>query len=307
MLPNGVSTLAWSPDGSKIAFLSQDDMEPSSDPKVFPLAQERHQRLWIIRVNETIPQAVTPTGMTVWGYAWSPDGQRFAVYFSPRPDDTGWYHSQIGVVAADGGAIQQLTSFAPVSRQARALSWSPDGQHLAYISGKWSDPSRGAGDIFLLSLHNGQSRLLTPDIACSPTWCTWFPNGRQLLYTAVDGTITVLNRDFIMGSLDQPSLSTTPDVTFVAAIHSTSQQPPDVYRGQMEGEGDHITSVRWRRLTRLNPIAEETWLWATSQPIHYPSTVDGHLVHALFMPAVPEGEYTLAPLYVDVHGGPSGA
>lgn len=261
---------------------------------------------------------MTPDEITVWEYVWSPDGQRFALYFSTRPDDTGWYHSQIGVVDADGGAVHQLTHFPPVSRQVRALSWSLDGKQIAYLSGKWSDPGRGAGELSLLSLRTGQSRNLTPDIACSPTWCAWFPDGRRLLYTAVDGvshqigildtgdgTITVLDWAFAM-QRDQPRLSPTPDLCSFATIHSTSQQPPDVYKGKLVGQGTSALSIEWKRLTQLNPIAEETWSWATSQHIRY-SSVDGHLVHALFTPPVNSTGSTPPPLFVDVHGGPSGA
>ena len=261
---------------------------------------------------------MTPDGITVWEFVWSPDGQHFALYFSRRPEDTGWYHSQIGVVAAEGGAVRQLTQFPSISVQARALAWSPDGQQIAYLSGKWSDPGRGAGDISLLSVTDGQSRNLTPGITCSPTWCAWFPDGRRLLYTAVegvshqigivdtaDGTITVLDRSFVMQG-DQPWLSLTPDLTTFVTVHSTTRQPPDVYRGTLTGEGSSVTSVEWQRLTRLNPIPEETWLWATSQPIHYPS-LDGHLVHALFTPPVISSGDTPPPLFVDVHGGPSAA
>ena len=315
-LPNGVSTLAWSPDGSKLAFIALEGTEPGSDPKVFLPAQGRHRRLWTIRVDDEIPVAVTPDGITVWEYVWSPDGQHFALYFSRSLEDTGWYHGQIGVVAAAGGAVRQLTEFPPVSVQARALAWSPDGQQIAYLSGKWSDPGRGAGDISLLSVTNGQSRNLTPGITCSPTWCAWFPDGRRLLYTAVEGvghqigildtaddTITVLDRSFVMQG-DQPRLSPTPDLATFVTVHSTTHQPPDVYFGTLTGEGSSVTSVEWQRLTRLNPIPEETWSWATSQPIHYPS-LDGHPVHALFTPPVTSD--SPPPLFVDVHGGPSAA
>jgi dipeptidyl aminopeptidase/acylaminoacyl peptidase len=314
-LPNGVITLEWSPDGSKIAFLSLEGAEPGSDPKVFLPAQEQHRRLWTIRVDDDIPVAVTPEGSTVWEYAWSPDGQHFALYYSTRPGNTGWYHSQIGVVSAAGGAVRQLTHFSPVSVQARAIAWSPDSQQLAYLVGKWSDPGRGAGDIFLLSLQDGQSRNLTPGIACSPTWCAWFPDGHRLLYTAVDrvshqigiletsdGTITVLDTSFVM-TRDQPRLSPTPDLTSFVTVHSTSQQLAEVYRGTLT---DGVTSVEWQRLTRLNPLAEETWLFAPSQPVSYAS-VDGHLVHALFTPPINATGDALPPLFVDVHGGPSGA
>jgi len=317
-LPNGISTLAWSPDGSKLAFTTLEGPEPGSDPRVFLPAQVRHRRLWTIRVDDEIPVAVTPDGITVWEYVWSPDGQSFALYFSRRPEDTGWYHGQIGVVAAEGGAVRQLTQLSPVSVQARALAWSPDGQQIAYLSGKWSDPGRGAGDICLLSVATGQTRNLTPGISCSPTWCAWFPDGRRLLYTAVegvshqigildttDGTITVLDRSFVMQG-DQPSLSLSPDLTSFVTVHSTPHQPPDVYRGTWIGEGGNVTSIEWQRLTRLNPIPEETWLWAASRPLHYPSP-DGQLVHALFTPPVTSTNDFRPPLFVDVHGGPSAA
>ena len=317
-LPNGVSTLSWSPDGSKIAFISLEGAEPGSDPKVFAPSQERHHRLWTIRLDDDVPAAVTPDGITVWEYVWSPDGQQFALYYSTISGDTGWYHSQIGVVAADGGAVHQLTHFLPVSVQARALAWSPDGQQLAYLSGKWSDPGRGAGEIFLLSLQDGQSRNLTSGIACSPTWCAWFPDGRRLLYTAIDGVshqvgilettdgkITVLDSAFVMND-DQPRLSSTPTMNSFVTVHSTSQQPPEIYIGNLAGTGSSVTSIEWQRLTRLNLIAEETWLWAASQHICY-SSVDDHLVHALFTAPVGSKGDAPPPLFVDVHGGPSGA
>src|SRR5262249_44346556 len=154
-------------------------------------------------------------------------------------------------------------------------------------------------------------------ITCSPTWCAWFPDGRRLLFAAVvgvshqigvldtvDGTITALDQTFVM-QRDQPRLFPTPDLHSFATVHSTPQHPPDVYHGSMTGEGSGAR-IAWQRLTRLNPIAEETWAWATSQPISYPS-VDDHLVHALFTPPVTAPGDTPPPLFVDVHGGPSGA
>ncbi|HLI08470.1 MAG TPA: S9 family peptidase [Ktedonobacteraceae bacterium] len=301
-----------------LSALSVEGTEPGSDPRVFPPADARHRRLWTVRVDDDIPTAVTPDGITVWEYAWSPDSKQLALYYSTRPDDTGWYHSQIGLVDANGGAVHQLTHFAPVSMQARGLAWSPDGKQLAYLSGKWSDPGRGAGDIYLLSLENGAARNLTPGIACSPAWCAWFSDGRRLLYAAVDGVshqfgildildgaITVLDRDFVT-RWDQPRPSPTPDLRTFVTVHSTPQQPPDVYSGQLIDENGSITSIEWRRLTRLNPIPEDTWAWPVTQHIHYPA-IDGHTIHALFTLPVNYTGDPPPPLFVDVRGGPSAA
>jgi dipeptidyl aminopeptidase/acylaminoacyl peptidase len=78
-MPNGVSNLAWSPDGSRISFLSLEGEEPQTDPLV--VAPGRHQRLWTVRPNHDIPEPVTPDGITVWEYAWSPDSKHLALYY----------------------------------------------------------------------------------------------------------------------------------------------------------------------------------------------------------------------------------
>jgi dipeptidyl aminopeptidase/acylaminoacyl peptidase len=318
-MPNGVSELAWSPDGSRIAFLTVEGEEPQSDPKVFTLDdQGRHLRLWTVRPDYDTPEAATPAGMTVWEYTWSPDGRQFALYYSSGAETTHWYHSQIGIVPAHGGIVQQLTRFEPRERQASALAWSPDGKYIAFVSGRWSDPGRGGGDIYRLDLENGAMSNLTPDIKISPTWLAWFSDCQRILYTAVDGVrhqtgilhtanghMMPLDREFVM-QWDQPYLSPTNDLRTFATVHSTSQQPPDVYSGTLQSEGKEISGIAWQRLTRLNPIEEETYAWATSQPIRYQS-VDGEFVDALFTPPLKQPGGELPPLFVNVHGGPSGA
>ena len=317
-LPDGVSELAWAPDGSRIAFISLAGDEPEDDPKVFTPGNGRHRRLWTVRPDYDIPEPVTPDGVTVWEYVWSPDSKQLALYYSHGSETTDWYRSQIGIVAASGGAVRRLTQFAPVSRQACALSWSPDGKHIAYVSGRWSDPGRGGGDIYLLSLESGKSRNLTPGIEISATWCAWFPDGRRVLYTAVaevshqvgilditDGTTTALDRTFVM-QWDQPTLSPTPDLRSFATIHSTATQPSDVYLGTLTDSKDGTAAIEWKRLSRLNPIAEETFVKVPSEHIRYES-VDGILIDALYTPPVNRKDGGLPPLYVSVHGGPSGA
>ncbi len=373
-MPNGVSDLSWSPDGSRLAFISLEGEEPERDPKV--LAPSRHRRLWTIRPDQVIPEPVIVPGITVWEYAWSPDSSQFALYYSTGSDDTDWYNSEIGVVVSTGGTIRQLTH---LTEPARGLAWSPDSQQIAYLSGRWSDPGRGSGEIFVLSLHDGrggsgtrpqtfphpengtrpqtfphpengtcpqtfphpengtcpqtfphpengtcpqthpQPRNLTPGIECSPAWCCWLPDGRHLLYTAVknvthqiglldthDGTpaaLTTLDDDFVM-QWDQPTLAITPDRRTFVTVHATAQQPPDVWYGALTYEGKRPVGVAWKQLSHLNPIVVGTLPLPQTERISYES-VDGWHIDGLFTPPH-QTEGTLPPLYVDVHGGPSG-
>lgn len=312
-MPNGISHPAWSPDGSRIAFLSLEGEEPKNDPKV--LASARYKRLWTLRVGQAIPEAVTPRDVTVIEYSWSPDSKSLALYYSNGPEETDWYHGQIGVVATEGGVVRQLTS---LKLPARAPAWSPDGKQIAFLSGSWSDPGRGASDIYTVSLQTSQVRNLTPGIESSPTWCAWLPDGRHLCFAAVkhvthqlalldshDGTVTLLEKDFVMQG-DMPALSITPDYHACATVHSSAQLPREVWSGTLTFEDDLPRSIEWRRLTHLNPIAEELLPRVQTERIRYKS-VDGQLIDGLFTPPPATKEGDLPPLYVDVHGGPSGA
>jgi dipeptidyl aminopeptidase/acylaminoacyl peptidase len=139
-----------------------------------------------------------------------------------------------------------------------------------------------------------------------------------LLYTSVknvthqigrldirSGAITILEKDFVM-LWDQPILALTPDCSSFATIHTTSQQPSDVYLGTFTDTSDQPGGVTWSRLTRLNPLLEAALSQAKSERINYQS-IDGWRIDGIFLPPLTAREDELPPLYVDVHGGPSGA
>lgn len=314
-LPNGISNVSWSPDGKRIAFCSTEGEAPLQDPQVQYNGMGRHTRLWTVRRDYDIAEPVTPNGLTVWQYTWSPDSSRFAVYYTTGPDETDWYRGQIGLVAAHGGAIHQISQ---LKRQAFALTWSPDATRLAYVSGEWSDPDRGGGDIYVHSLADGQTRNLTPKIEWSPSWLQWHPDNRQILCAGwhglstrialldePTGNLTTISDNFLLGDRGWAHFSAASDLSQIAVTHS-EQHPYDIWSGEITYNDNQPATITWQRHTQLNPLTEETLAMATTERIHYKS-VDGWTIEALITWPKKSTTATPPPLIVNVHGGPSGA
>lgn len=317
VLPGGVSDLAWSPDGSRIALLARDGADDHSEPSVNE--PTRHQRLWTVRPGSDLAEPITPPELTVWSYAWSPDSSMLAVFYSTGPGETDWYRGQIGIVAGSGGAVRTVTK---LSRQAGGFTWSRDGRRLYFISGEWSDRPLLGGDVYVLDVERGtesEPRNLTPDAQINYSWVRETPDGR-LLYAAWQGTsseVGILDSatgaaqpllfNTYIGDRAYPHLSATSDLRTVVGTSTTASHPLEVFAGDIDLTLGSERST-WRRLTRLNPIAEETWRTAPIEQISYES-VDGWSIDALYTPPLPgtTSDSALPALVVNVHGGPSSA
>ena len=315
-MPNGVAALSWSADGKRLAFTSLEGPEPEADPVV--VTPGRHTRLWTVVVEGGQPQPMTPDNLTVWDYAWSPDGASFALYYGEGPGETDWYRGQIGVVAAGGGAVRQLTH---LTCQASALAWSPDSARIAYISGEWSDHGLVGGDVFVIPANGGEPRNLTPGVTFSPSWVQWTADGQRLLYCGWDGltgqlglldeasgALKPLETDVVVGESGWPRLSVSSDGRTFATLISDARHPTEVYLGALTGgeTAADVEGVTWRRLSRLNPLAEETWARVPSQRISYPGA-DGWEIQALYTPPLHHTGPGAPPMILAVHGGPTSA
>lgn len=112
-----IETFAWSPDGSRIAFVASQRAGPArsalriTDPAGGPL--------------ETVRQFEGLTGFH--GLAWSPDGRRLALAWAD-PLQEG---QQLHILWADGSGLVAVT--APPGSHPEA-HWSPDSRRLLYTS-----------------------------------------------------------------------------------------------------------------------------------------------------------------------------
>lgn len=127
-------SLAWSPDGAHLALV---------------LFRESRAELWLID-PETGEASSRAQGLTEhWPAVWSTDGRLLAfikedAVNGPSPVANLWLYD----VAAS--AERPLTDYR--DRQVTAVTWSPDGQHLAF-----SITLANYGEVRIISLDGGES------------------------------------------------------------------------------------------------------------------------------------------------------
>ena len=141
----------WSPDGTKIAFVSRRDGSP---PQIHVMDADGKN---VIRLTDGPGEKGHPD--------WSPDGGKIAFSVEDWVD-------HIAVMDADGRNREKLED------QALYPSWSPDGKQIAFVS--WRD---GGGDIYVIGVGGQGRKKVTHDLVGK--WSPSFsPDGRRIAYEA---------------------------------------------------------------------------------------------------------------------------
>jgi tricorn protease len=144
---------AWSPDGLKIAYIS----DATGEEELYLIDEKGSSK----------PEQLTKGGKAMrYTPAWSPDGKRLA--FSDKD-------GKVFVVTV---ADKSLVQVADESRgQVRDYRWSPCGTHLAF---SLSDPN-GTRSLYLWSVGQAKSRRITGEMF-DEFGPAWDPDGNYLYY-----------------------------------------------------------------------------------------------------------------------------
>jgi len=154
---HGVSEIAWSPDGSRLACVAggaaarfvvgPDTKGRSVTARRIQRAdwrwdgvghRDRWEQAWSIAVRRGArPRQLTRGEADVKGIAWAPDGRSIAYAADPRPDADIRPRPSIWVVPAAGGEPREAIRLAGC---AGSPSFSPDGRWLACIGVDVADP-----------------------------------------------------------------------------------------------------------------------------------------------------------------------
>ncbi len=322
-LPQQRSTLTghlgspkWSPDGTQIALLFVDHATRAPTPMaagdaqtgvIDDLQQQEAQRLVLIAPATGKMRMLSPAGLNIFEYDWSPDSRTVAYTAAPPPGDDNWYIAQLytqGLGESEGHSI-----FKP-ALQIALPRWSPDGRQIALIAGLMSDEGATGGEIYLVPSGGGQPRDLTPERPSSPAWLRWL-SPERLLFTEFKGGSTVINTldvhdgktvslweagETIHAPEEESSLSlagtAVPGQLTCAVVRQSWTLAPEVWAG---------SPGKWVQITHLNEAVEvgasrvESVTWQS----------DGfHVQGWLLFPRHYDGSKRY-PMLVSVHGGPA--
>lgn len=163
---------AWSPDGSRIAFLGWDDSDPSRTGIYTARASDGGD---LVRVTDR------PGDLQDVPLDYSPDGEWLVFYRSAHPDPDPHVGGSLWTVRVHGTDAAQISGTAHPADSAR---WSPDGQKILFATERLAPQ----GALWTVSPDGSDLVQLFVDPAGGfPITPTWSPDGSQILF-ALDPT-----------------------------------------------------------------------------------------------------------------------
>lgn len=269
------------------------------------LANRDIQRIAVVDAHSADTREVTPAGLYIFEYDWSPDGKSFAYTAAPPPGDDNWYIAQLYTQPI--ATPQPIAIFHP-KLQIAVPRWSPDGKSIGFIEGLMSDEGATGGEIYQVLARGGEARNLTPARPSSPAWFHWISNSQMLFTEYAGGAIAVHTLDVKAGKTQQLwqqgetiaagheaasiSIAQKGDQWTAAFVRTSWSMLPEVWAGPINHlqQASHFNAAVSLPLPKAESISWKSGPYPVQGWLLFPADYD------------PAKKY---PLLVAVHGGPA--
>jgi dipeptidyl aminopeptidase/acylaminoacyl peptidase len=320
-LKGGVSSVAWAPDGKRLALIVN-DVDSTADTtggKPKPIVVDKYQfkqdgqgyldtlrsHICVFDLPTRKAEQITRGPADDGGAAWSPDGKWIAFISAREPDADRYDNDDVYVVEAVKGATpRRLTSFQ--GSDGGPLSWSPDGSLVAYR--QQQEPRHfgyggGFGTVAVAPVAGGEPRLLTAGYDRAISGTRWSLDGRSILGTVADDQHQYLVRINPANGNVEKIAATMPVIGGfsegkdggIAVIATDPTHPGELYA---------LEKGALRRLARFNEWIDGVSL-SGAEAVSSTSD-DGTEVHGILRKPAGVVAGRKLPLVVRIHGGPAG-
>ncbi len=316
-----ITAYHWSPDASKLVLVMKeredagdhDDSDKPKPPK--PLVIDRYHfkqdmegylsgkkrnHLYLFDVAGRKLEQLTQGDHDETNAVWSPDGRYIAYTSSLDPDVDRTLNSDVFVIEPHAGASgRRLTTYE--GPDSGPLSWSPDGQSIAYLQGVGGKYSAYSMDRLALVSLAGKTRLLAQKMDRGVSHPTFSQDGHNVLvivdddrsdYPAAVDVSTGSTQKLLSDPGVVSDLSARAEHT--AVVRSTDGHPAEIFA--LEG-------------SMLRPLTHHNDGWirerqlASVEDISFRST-DSAEVHGLVVKPAGFEAGKRYPTLLRIHGGP---
>ena len=325
-LPGTGKSVAWSPDGKQIAFISSTPGEGASEASGDPMVITRYlykpdagegmtrfndnQRLHIFLVDVASKQVrqLTQENFDEHSIDWSPDGKKLVFASNREPNQDEFFNYDLFTLDLADNSIHRLTAteyceYDPL--------WSPDGKYIVYRGTR-----RGLTDrettmedthVWLMNADGSNRREIGNVLDNRQSAPLWAPDGSAVYFTIQEHGNNHLVRLPINGG--QPEY-VVKDSGFVGAF-SVGKNGMVAYSFTGTSDASQLYYKSGtnspRKLTDLNHDVLANKSIAPVESFSFISNDNRFEVEAFLTKPVGMTETSKHPMIVVIHGGPHGA